>query len=136
MRNRLTYRVLSDESMRMWYEWVISRKVLLVERFPLQLRVFANLPTELDFGSYCPSIHSIEIKIGFSVCEDSLDSNMLSVLKERMGLFVRDCIHLKGVRYCDYDNDCEASEISDRDILVHDLMFSVLGAGLNSNTLQ
>eukprot|EP00981_Chlorochromonas_danica_P011280 scaffold3838_cov183-Ochromonas_danica.AAC.1 len=125
---------VSNESMRRWYEWVISRKVLVVERFPVRLRLFTNLTTELDFGSYCPYIHSIEIKNVLDTNEHALDSNMLSVLKERMGLFVRDCIHLKGVRYYDYENDGKDYENFDRDI--DDLVFSVLGAGLNSNTLQ
>eukprot|EP00981_Chlorochromonas_danica_P011466 scaffold4013_cov192-Ochromonas_danica.AAC.11 len=55
---------LSDESMRRWYEWVISRKVLLVEMFLVRLSVFSdfNLPAELDVGNYCPILHSIDIQ--------------------------------------------------------------------------
>eukprot|EP00981_Chlorochromonas_danica_P003809 scaffold713_cov185-Ochromonas_danica.AAC.3 len=150
-------RLYRKESLRRWYEWVISRKVLLV-RFPVWLSVLAdfNLTTELDFGSYCRSIHSIEIKNDFFATERFLDSNMWSGLGNWVKWFVRQCVNLKGVRYCcdcendgedyeydgedsendgeDSENDGEDSEKFDRDI--HNLVFSALEAGLNSNTLE
>eukprot|EP00981_Chlorochromonas_danica_P013011 scaffold5640_cov182-Ochromonas_danica.AAC.3 len=125
MRNRLAYRVLSDESMRMWYEWVISRKVLVAERFPVWLSVFANLATELDFGSYCPALRSIDIVNDISVEACPVRSNELSVLEERLDLFVRQCVCLKEVSI-----DCGVN--SD----VRDLVLSVLTKGLEVNTLQ
>eukprot|EP00981_Chlorochromonas_danica_P000603 scaffold138_cov178-Ochromonas_danica.AAC.9 len=117
-------RLYRKESLRRWYEWVISRKVLLVERFPVSLSVFTNLTTELDFGRYCPYIHSIEITNDLNVNEFALDSNMLSVLEERMSLFVRDCIHLKGVRYYGSENK------------VANMIFSALREGLKPNSLH
>eukprot|EP00981_Chlorochromonas_danica_P010741 scaffold3370_cov173-Ochromonas_danica.AAC.1 len=117
---------LSNKSMRRCYEWVISRKVLLVEMFPVRLRVLANLTTELDFGSYCPSIRSIEIQNDFYPCYDSDDSSLLNVLVERVHLFVRECVHLKGVRYFESGHFAE----------LDDFVLPTLQRGLNRNTLQ
>eukprot|EP00981_Chlorochromonas_danica_P015328 scaffold11685_cov99-Ochromonas_danica.AAC.1 len=92
--------------MRRWYEWLISRNVLMVEMFPVQLSVFAkfNLAAELDYGSYCPYIRSIE----FVYC------------------FNADPLNSKGVRYTgDGEND-----------VGRDLTFSTLIRGLKVNALK
>eukprot|EP00981_Chlorochromonas_danica_P010953 scaffold3554_cov186-Ochromonas_danica.AAC.1 len=115
---------LSDKSMRRWYEWVISRKVLLVEMFPVRLSVFAILAAEPDFGSYCPSVRSIEIMNDLDVTEHALDSVVMTELEERMGLLVRECVRLKGIRYSDFSSD------------IDDIILSTLRVGLNPNTLQ
>eukprot|EP00981_Chlorochromonas_danica_P011320 scaffold3872_cov195-Ochromonas_danica.AAC.7 len=128
MTNWDILRRLSQRSMERWYEWLISRKVLLVERFPVRLSVFADLilTTELDFGSYCPFIRSIEITNDLHATVHSLDSNMLSVLEERLYLFVRECIRLEGMCYI---GSKDSSEISN-------LIFSALRRGLKANTLH
>eukprot|EP00981_Chlorochromonas_danica_P003807 scaffold713_cov185-Ochromonas_danica.AAC.1 len=117
---------LSNKSMRRWYEWVISRKVLLVESFPVRLSVFVNFPPELDFGSHCPFIRSIEITNDLEYTEYSLDSSGLSVVKQRLYQFCRECSRVEGVRYFD---DGYRTEVSD-------LVFFTLKRALKANALQ
>eukprot|EP00981_Chlorochromonas_danica_P007197 scaffold1595_cov171-Ochromonas_danica.AAC.2 len=128
MRNWDILRRLSQHSMERWYEWLISRKVLLVEMFPVRLSVFANLiiATELDFGSYCPSIRSIEITNDLDATVRSLDSSTLSVLEDRLYLFVKECIRLEGM--CFFGAN-DSSEITN-------LILSALRRGIKANTLH
>eukprot|EP00981_Chlorochromonas_danica_P010047 scaffold2953_cov187-Ochromonas_danica.AAC.12 len=124
MRNRLAYRVLSDESMRMWYEWVISRKVLMVERFPLRLRALGNSEARLDFGSHGTFIRSIELDNSVSRIVRHLDSSMLTALEQSLYLFVRECIHLEEMYY----------SVSEEDSEVNDLVFSALRKGCSAGS--
>eukprot|EP00981_Chlorochromonas_danica_P011467 scaffold4013_cov192-Ochromonas_danica.AAC.12 len=112
--------------MRRWYEWVISRKVFLVERFPVRLRALGNLTTTLNYESYCMALRSIVIRHCLREKMRSLDSSLLSVLKERMHLFLRECNHLEGMIYYGF-GDCSE---------VRDLVFSALIRGLKTNSLQ
>eukprot|EP00981_Chlorochromonas_danica_P004728 scaffold954_cov173-Ochromonas_danica.AAC.14 len=128
MKSEESFERLSDESMRRWYEWVISRKVLLVEMFPVRLNAFAdlNLAAELGFDSYCPSICLIEVEHDLVNKAYPHNSSKSSVFKESLLLFLRECIHLKGVRYIgpDFSSD------------IDDIVISVLRKGLNHNTLH
>eukprot|EP00981_Chlorochromonas_danica_P013012 scaffold5640_cov182-Ochromonas_danica.AAC.4 len=115
---------LSEESMRRWYEWVISRKVLVAEMFSVSLTAFANLTTELDFGSYCSYIRSILIQNDLDTTEYSLDSSLLSVLEDRWNLF--ECVCLKEVSIdCGVNSDV-------RDLLPRDILHSVYSEWLSS----
>eukprot|EP00981_Chlorochromonas_danica_P011319 scaffold3872_cov195-Ochromonas_danica.AAC.6 len=126
IRGKSLKRLYRKESLRRWYEWVISRKVVVVvEMFPVQLRVFTNLTTELDFGRYCPYIRSIEITNDLDATGHALDSNMLSVLEERVYLFLKECIQLEGMKYIGWDYG-----------EVDDVIFSALRRGLKANTLH
>eukprot|EP00981_Chlorochromonas_danica_P011283 scaffold3838_cov183-Ochromonas_danica.AAC.4 len=95
--------------------------------FPVWLCVLSNFPAELDFGSYCPSIRLIEIQNDFYPCYDSDDSSLLNVLVERVHLFVRECVHLKGVRYIESSGYFGQTD---------NFVLPALQRGLNRNTLQ
>eukprot|EP00981_Chlorochromonas_danica_P001833 scaffold386_cov174-Ochromonas_danica.AAC.7 len=124
LKSEETLQRLSEESTRKWYEWLFSRKVLVVERFPMPLSVFADLATPLDFGSYCPSIRSIDIKNDFSYRAYAVQSSELSLFGERLCSFVRECVCLEELRiHCGSNPD------------VRDLILSALIKGLKANTL-
>eukprot|EP00981_Chlorochromonas_danica_P011413 scaffold3999_cov196-Ochromonas_danica.AAC.9 len=136
---------LCDQAISGWYEWVFSRKVLLVEKFSVKLSGLVNLAAELDYSSYCPALRSIEILNDLAdaaaAADDyddddddddddnadcPLDSGTLSVLEQRLYMFLAACIHLEGVKYI---VSVEGSE-------VNDLVFLALRNALQTNTLQ
>eukprot|EP00981_Chlorochromonas_danica_P011409 scaffold3999_cov196-Ochromonas_danica.AAC.5 len=95
---------LSDKVISGWYEWVFSRKVFVVENFPVIVGVLGNLAVELDYGSYCPALRSIEVEDNMLASSLILDSNML---EERLSLFLRACIHLEGVTFIKTEDGIE-----------------------------
>eukprot|EP00981_Chlorochromonas_danica_P000650 scaffold143_cov173-Ochromonas_danica.AAC.26 len=58
----IEYYRISDTSMSIFYKWVVSRKVLFVENFPVRLKVLRDLVGDLDMEYYCPTLRSIDIE--------------------------------------------------------------------------
>eukprot|EP00981_Chlorochromonas_danica_P003432 scaffold654_cov207-Ochromonas_danica.AAC.17 len=82
---------------RIFYEWLRSRKVFFVEDFPIGLDFLEDLVTVLDMEYYCPVLRSIkilacnnngnlsDISLGVTVWMSNFDSDIvLSVLIEQL----------------------------------------------------
>eukprot|EP00981_Chlorochromonas_danica_P003440 scaffold654_cov207-Ochromonas_danica.AAC.25 len=92
-----TLRKVPNSKLRIFYEWLMCRRVFCVEDFPIRLDVIEDLVTVLDMESYCPLLRSIEItrwsineyysynSQGVTVWMSNFDSDIvLSVLIEQL----------------------------------------------------
>eukprot|EP00981_Chlorochromonas_danica_P006396 scaffold1377_cov198-Ochromonas_danica.AAC.9 len=115
---------LSDDEMRMFSMWLVNRKVLYVEGFPVSVSVLEDLVGGgLDImESYCPALRSIEIDTRLTS-----DLSKEEELKSNLSVFLSHCHNLQGVTVW-MNTDIQAKQLID-------VVMEVLVEKLRENSL-
>eukprot|EP00981_Chlorochromonas_danica_P001939 scaffold398_cov177-Ochromonas_danica.AAC.38 len=114
---------LTDQALCGWYKWVGSRKVLLMDRFPIRLTVLDDLVASINDKSYYHSLLSIEIERDLS----KFDLSTLQVLEDKLSSLLNECHRLQIVKVSGFME--ESYDDLDR------VLCSALNNGLAGNTL-
>eukprot|EP00981_Chlorochromonas_danica_P000978 scaffold233_cov174-Ochromonas_danica.AAC.18 len=85
--------IVSNGKLKIFYQWLLFRKVFFVEDFPIKLNVPEDLAALLGMESYCPVLRSIMIDRS---CTDEYASDD-SYVKSNLSVFLSHCHNLQGV---------------------------------------
>eukprot|EP00981_Chlorochromonas_danica_P016128 scaffold15785_cov417-Ochromonas_danica.AAC.1 len=124
-------RRLSDQAMRGWYLWTGSRKVWLVEGFPVRLSasvVFHDEEGVMRLDHFCPHLRSVEIERDVYLTTTS--PSLVKALEDSLAVFLRQCSRLEGVRV---DGRCQGGIV--RDTEVDAAYLSALAGAMKANSL-